>query len=265
MRIYIMTDMEGASGIRRGDKGFCSAGGAEYPRGRKLLTGDVNAAVEGALAGGATQVVVNDAHGGGNHVLVEELHPRAVLESPVSGRAGQYLPSLSRRFDAVFIVGAHAMAGTKKAFLDHTQSGTSWYNYSLNGKKYGEIGQFAVIAGHYGVPVVLVTGDLAATREARALLGKSIETVAVKEALSRYVARSIHPPEAHAMIKEAAQRAMAKAGKVKPLKIKCPIKVKLELQRTDQADGYDGRPGIRRLDARTIACTVPTQADILNF
>ncbi|MBN1672463.1 MAG: M55 family metallopeptidase [Kiritimatiellae bacterium] len=265
MRIYIMTDMEGVSGIRRGDQGYCKAGEAEYARGRKLLTGDVNAAVEGALEGGAREVVVDDAHGGGNHILVEELHPRAVLESPVSGRPGQYLPSLGRRFDALFIVGAHAMAGTRRAFLDHTQSGTSWFNYYLNGKTYGEIGQYALIAGHYGVPVVLVTGDLAATQEARALLGKQIETVAVKEALSRHVAKSVYPPRAQAMIRQAAKRAMSKIGKVKPLRIRCPIKVKLELQRTDLADAYDGKPHIRRVDARTITCTVPTQADILNF
>ena len=155
----------------------------------------------------------------------------------ISGRRSHYMPSLDESFDAMFIVGAHAMAGTPKAFLDHTQSSASVYNYLVNGKKYGEIGQYALFAGHFGVPVVLVTGDLAATVEARELLG-DIETVSVKEGLARNVARSICPRVARQHITEAAQRAVALAGKAEPLRLTPPIRVRLELQRTEQAEAY---------------------------
>lgn len=263
MKIYIMTDMEGISGIRRGDQGFQNPGTANYPTGQRLLTGDVNAAVEGALEGGAKEVVVNDGHGGGTHILVEELHPEAKLESPVSGRREKYMPSLNKTFSAMFIIGAHAMAGTKKAFLDHTQDSKTWYNYYLNGEKYGEIGQYAVIAGHYDVPVILVTGDLAATIEAKNLLGDNIEVAAVKEALGRNVAKSIHPSKAHQLIKKAALDSISKIGKAKPLKLNLPIEIKLEYQRTELADRYEGRPNVKRIDGRTIICKVNSRLDIL--
>lgn len=265
MKIYIMTDMEGISGIRRGDKGFQSPGTPNYPIGQRLLTADVNAAVAGALEAGAKDIVVNDGHGGGTHILMEELHPEARLESPVSGRGNHYMPSLDASFAAMFIVGAHAMAGTRKAFLDHTQSGKAWFNYSLNGKKYGEIGQCAIMAGHYGVPAVLVTGDSAAAAEAKKLLGRHVETVAVKEALSRNVAQSIHPAKAHLLIQKAARKAIGKIGKVKPLKVRLPIVIKLEFQRTELADNYENKPNIKRIDGRTIVAKVNSQLDILNF
>lgn len=265
MKIYIVTDMEGISGIRRGDKGFQVPDTPTYPTGQRLLTADVNAAVEGALEGGAKEIVVNDGHGGGSHILVEQLHPEAKLESAVSGRNIHYMPSLNKSFAAMFVIGAHAMAGTRKAFLDHTQSSKDWYNYYLNGKKYGEIGQYALAAGYYDVPVVLVSGDLAAIIEAKKMLGNKVELVAVKEALSRNVAKSIHPSKAHVLIKKAALKSMSKIGTVKPLKIKAPIEVKLEFQRTELADDYEGKANIKRIDARTISCKVNSQLDILNF
>ena len=264
MNIYIMTDMEGASGIRRGDKGYTSPGTATYPVGQRLLTGDVNAAVEGAVLAGADRVVVNDGHGGGCHILMEELHTAAELESPVSGRRDHYMPGLDESFDALFIVGAHAMAGTPKAFLDHTQSSTSVYNYFVNGKKYGEIGQYSLFAGHYGVPVTLVTGDLAATVEARELLG-DIETVAVKEAVARNVARSISPVVARERITEAARRAVALADKIEPLRLTPPLRVRLEVQRTEQAEAYENRRNVERVDPRAAEATVESQLDILNI
>ena len=264
MRIYMMTDMEGVSGIRRGDKGYTSPGTATYPIGQRLLTGDVNAAVEGALLGGAETVIVNDGHGGGCHILMEDLHSAAELESPISGRRSHYMPSLDESFDAMFIVGAHAMAGTPKAFLDHTQSSASVYNYLVNGKKYGEIGQYALFAGHFGVPVVLVTGDLAATVEARELLG-DIETVSVKEGLARNVARSICPRVARQHITEAAQRAVALAGKAEPLRLTPPLRVRLELQRTEQAEAYENRRNVERVEPRAAETTVESQLDILNI
>jgi len=202
MKIYIMTDMEGATGLRLGGEYFPKANTPNYIIGQRLLTADVNAAIEGALEGGAKEIVVSDGHGGGS-ILVEELHPEAQLESPVSGRKG-----------------------------------------------------------HYDVPVVLVTGDLAATIEAKKMLGKEIEVVAVKEGLSRNVAKSIHPSKAQQLIKKAAFAAISKIGKVKPLKLKLPIEIKLEFQKTHLADNYENKPNIKRIDGRTIVCKVNSQLEI---
>jgi len=265
LKIYVMTDMEGASGIVRGDKGFQTPGSPNYAIGQRLLTGDVNAAVQGALDGGADEVIVNDAHGPKTNILIEELHPEAKLETPVSGRRDHYLPGLDDSFAAMFIVGVHAMAGTRRAFLDHTQSSTNVYNYYVNGVKYGEIGQYALIAGHYRAPVVLVTGDLAATVEARELLGENVHVVAVKEAVSRNMARCVHPSKAREMIREAAERALEAIDLVEPLVLDLPLEIRLELQSTELADAYENKPNVKRIDGRTIVCTVESQLDILNF
>ncbi|GAH84289.1 unnamed protein product, partial [marine sediment metagenome] len=120
MKIYILTDMEGISGIGRREMVMADEGGQHYQYGRKCLTEDINAAVAGAFDGGATDVVVNDGHGGGRHLILEEADPRALYERPVSGY--HLMPSLDESFDGLFVVGAHAMAGTIDAFLDHTQS-----------------------------------------------------------------------------------------------------------------------------------------------
>lgn len=266
MKVYIITDMEGVSGIQRGNQGFVQPGTDNYPAGQDLMVGDINAAVAGAFDGGAKQVVVCDGHGlGGPHIPAERLDPRAVIEAPAGATKGKYMPSLDSSFSAFMIVGAHAMAGTAKAFLDHTQSSRDWYNFYLNGRKFGEIGQWAVYAGHFGVPVVMISGDAAAVSEARALLGKDLKGVAVKQGITRYVAKSIHPEKARKMIREAAKSSLNNAKSLKPLKLRLPIKVRVVFQRTECADAYDGRPGIRRIDGRTITCTVPSQLDILNF
>jgi len=254
MKVYIFTDMEGISGIVT--HAIWDRSSEAYKIGRVLLTREVNAAIEGAIEGGATRIVVNDGHDGHNNIIVEELHPEAEYE------AGDL--SLDETFDAVFLIGFHAMAGTKGAFLDHTQ-GPKWYNYYLNGIRVGEIGQCAAIAGYYEVPVVLVTGDAAAVREAKELLGNEIETVIVKYALSRFYARSIHPKRARELIRRAAKRALAKTHLIKPFKLKTPIEVKVEWTTTDVADELERHPGVKRVDARTIIKIVPTALDILNL
>jgi D-amino peptidase len=262
MKVYIVTDMEGISGIWRQE--MVQPSEAEhYTVGRRLLMGDINAAVRGAFEGGATHVVVNDGHGGAPHILLEEMDERAEYLRPASGCP---LAGLDESFDAVFHIGGHAMAGTRNAFLDHTQSSASWYNYYLNGKKYGEIGQTAIIAGHFGVPLVLVSGDQAACDEARELLGDGqVVTVAVKSALGRQWARCLHPRRAQKMIEEGAKQALQLVGKVQPYRIETPIRVRLEFYRSDMADPYENHPRVERVGAREIEVTVPDALHIMNW
>lgn len=262
MKIYICTDMEGISGINRQE--MVQPASAEwYAHGRRLLAEDINAAVRGAYDGGATEVLVCDGHGGAPHFFLEDMDERAEYTRPGS----PILLGLDDTYAGLFLIGYHAMAGTQGAFLDHTQSSMSWYNYSVNGVKYGEIGQEAIIAGHYGVPLILVSGDRAACAEAEALLGEgNIVTASVKTAESRQWARCLHPRVAQRKIEEAAARAVATlAGKAKPYTIDLPATVRLELYRTDMADGYAGSHRVRRVGPREVEFTAETQEEVLSF
>ncbi len=263
MKVYIITDIEGVSGVIT----FVDSGrdsdhsGPRYEAARRLLTEDVNAAVQGALDGGATDIIVNDGHGGGSNFVMENLHPGARY---FTGRSRRFvLDGLDESVAAVMLVGYHAMAGTQSAVLDHTQSSKTWSRYFLNGVETGEIGQMAVMAGHFNVPVVCVTGDLAATQEARKFLG-DIETVAVKEGRSRQSAFCLAPVKARELIRAAAQRAMRLVDRVKPYKIDLPAEIKLECAGTDIADVYEAR-GAERLDGFTIRRHVNSALDILRL
>ena len=262
MKIYVLTDMEGISGISRVEMVKPNEGGEHYQYGRKCLTEDINAAVAGAFDGGATEVVVNDGHGGGRHLILEEADPRALYERPVSGY--HLMPSLDESFDGIFAVGFHAMAGTMNGFLDHTQSSMSWYNYKLNGERHGEIGQAAAFAGHFGVPLLLVSGDEAACEEAERLYENPV-TVAVKKGVGREHAICIHPQKAREMIREGAKEAMTLVGKKAPWVLEPPITVRLEVYRSDMVDRMADSDRVTRIDARTVEMTVNSAREILKW
>jgi D-amino peptidase len=156
------------------------------------------------------------------------------------------------------------MAGTLNGFLDHTQSSASWFNYWVNGRRTGELGQCGLWAGSYGVPTLLVTGDRAACEEARDFFGE-IETVSVKEGIGRQHARCLHPERAHEMIRAGARRAMELVGRVPPHRVEPPLTLRLEYYRSDMADAVARRPGTRRIDARTVERVVDDARLILSF
>ena len=259
MKIYMMTDMEGISGVHRVE--YTQPEASKYAEGRRLLTGDVNAAVAGCFDGGATEVVVRDGHMNGGNFLLEEMDERVVMDY---NARGQWQGCLDRSFDAVMIVGQHAMAGTVDGFLDHTQSSTTWYEFSINGRAVGEIGQFACMAGAFDVPVVMVAGDRAAAEEATQLLGP-IEVAAVKYGVGRSVAVCLHPKKARTLIHDAAARAMKLVPTAKPWKPKRPMEVVVRFTRSDHADEVAFRVGNVRVDARTIRCKVKDPLRLFDF
>ncbi len=259
MKVYVMTDMEGVSGVS--SHSFVEPGQKDYEAGRRFLTGDVRAAVEGAFDGGATDVVVNDGHGGGPHIIMDESDTRARYVTPAD--AGNCAPELDGSVDVCFIIGAHAMAGTRDAFLDHTQDPGSVFSYSVAGKEMGEIGQCAVLAGSFGVPVTLVSGDKAACEEARQLLGKSVEAVSVKTGVGREDAICRHPKAAQGEVRQAAARATKLADEVDPFIIEFPVEVRLTFHMTNFADHAAQLPGVERLDARTVRMTAKEASAIL--
>ena len=244
VRIFIVTDLEGISGIGQWDQ-ILPENTEEYQKSCEHLMEDVNAAVQGALDGGAEQVVVLDGHGGGNNFLPGKLHPGATQETD------PYPGCLAKGFDAMYLIGYHAMAGTIGAFLDHTQSSLAWYNYYVNGRRTGEIGQMALAAAAFSRPVVLVTGDEAACFEARQFLGE-VETVAVKRATSRNFAQLTDPAKAREAIYHAAKTAISFVDKIPPFRPILPMELRLELCRADYAEAVLSHPGVERLDARTL-------------
>lgn len=258
-----MTDMEGISGIRRGEE--VSKGSPTYAHGQKLMMGDINAAIAGAFDGGAAEVLVCDSHGGGHNFIIAEMDPRA--DYIENGGALNLMAGLDSDFDAFFAVGYHAKAGTPSAFLDHTQSSASVFDYTVNGKSVGELGQQVYLAGGQDVPQVYVTGDRAACEEALELT-PGIVTAAVKDAFGRERVKCIAPERARRMIREGAADAVRKLKdhRPEPVVIAPPIEVTLTLYRTDMVDRFlMGRTGFERVDGRTMKMVVDDVREILKI
>ena len=252
VKVYVSVDMEGISGIVHADQ--TSADGKDYGTARKWMADDVNAVVTGLLSGGASEVVVNDSHGGMRNILPSDLHPEAILISgtpkPLAMMAG-----IDASFAAALLIGYHAQAGTTAGTLDHTISGGTVYEVKVNGIAMPELGLNALIAGGLGVPVVMLSGDVAACAQAKALLGEGVTTLAVKEALGRTAARLVPMPEARRRLQEAAREALGKRAQVKPYTLAPPYQFELSFMNAGQADLAASLPGVRRVAGRTIAFT----------
>lgn len=247
MKVYISVDIEGVSGVVNAVQG--TPGNPEYELARKLMTAEANAAILGVRAAGATEVLVNDSHNTMRNLLVEDLDPWAdvVYGSP---KPLSMMTGLDDSFDVALFIGYHARAGTPNAILDHTYSAECVAHVELNGRPVGEIGLNAALAGVFGVPVGLVTGDQAATAEATALLGPDLQTVTVKHAVGHQAARCIHPEEAQSLIRQAAEQAVNTT--VAPLKLETPVVLRLEMRSSLMADYAMLIPGTRRLDGYTV-------------
>ncbi len=260
MKLLISCDMEGISGIV--DWAHVTPGHAEYmTRGRKLMTGDVSAAVNGAFEGGADEVLVSDAHWNATNILIEELDPRAKLNSgspsPFSMMQGIDDPS---PYDAVMFVGYHGMGGTKKAVLDHTWSDERIRAAYLNDKHVGEIGLNAALAGHYNIPVIAMTGDQHACEEGQNFLGSQLEIAVVKNATGHSAATLLPLGEAREKICEAAARSVIKfrEGKAaKPFKVETPVRLAVEFVYTRHCDRAYLVPGTERISGTRIEYTAP--------
>jgi D-amino peptidase len=250
MQVYISVDMEGVAGVVHEDQTdpIDPRHAGEYNRFRRLMTSEANAAVEGAFAAGATRVLVNDSHWRMRNLLAEELHPGAELLSG-GPKLGSMVEGVDQGFDAAMFVGYHAMAGTAHAVIDHTYSGTV-HAVRLNGRPAGELAINAGLAGHHGVPVVLVSGDQALGAEARELLGESVETVVVKHAVGRFAARSVSPAESRRLIREGAAAALAR--KHEPLVLERPVRIEVEFALAQMADMAELVPGSVRTGGRTL-------------
>ncbi|MFB3897701.1 MAG: M55 family metallopeptidase [bacterium] len=260
MKIYIATDLEGISGLSSEDQTFLT--GREYELARKYMANDINAAVEGALqAIKDTQFLVNDGHGRGYNMFIQDLHPAVEL---FSGDIRQFgLDGLDKSFDLIFLVGYHARSGSE-GLLNHTMSSRTISRVWLNGKEVGEIELSAALAGEFKVPVGLLTGDTIAVKEAKKLLG-NIETAVVKEPIARESAKLVPLDRAHQLIRDAAKRAVERIKEFKPYKIKSPVELKIEYILTQHAEQQTLVPGVIRLDARTLKFTGKNMLDAFRL
>ena len=249
MKILIATDMEGITGVTTWDQ--VTPGHAEYPRFRRLMTRDVNAAVRGAFDAGAEEVIVADGHWNGSNILIEELDPRARLNtgtpSPFSMMQG-----IDDSIDGVMFVGYHARNGSSSAILDHTWSSRTVANVWLNDILTGEYGLNAAVAGHFGVPVIMVSGDQTACAQVTELLGE-VETAVVKQASGRFAAECLPPQVTEEMICVSAQRAVERLGQgdaPDPFVLETPVTVTVEFFTSDMADRATRIPFTRREGTR---------------
>ncbi len=253
MRVFVIGDMEGVSGIVKWDQ--TRGGHSLYEEGRRLYTEEMNAAVRGARGAGANEIVVMDCHGAGegwsfNSLVPERLDPDC--EWVVQSQWTEYTELLESGCDAALFVGMHARAGVADGVLNHTVSSREWSDLRFNGTLVGETGINAALCGHWGTPVLMVTGDEATCREATELLGPGLVTVPVKRGLGRYSARQIPPQRARAMIEEGATRALRQPRAVRPFRLEPPVEITVDFTTTDLVDGYRRRPGVEVTGPRRI-------------
>ena len=241
--IFMITDAEGVAGICRQDQTD-----PKDPELRQLLTGEINAAVEGFLAGGADEVVVWDAHDGSQTLSALTIHPKAKL---LIGELGVTM-TMERQYVGLAFVGQHSLAGVRAGIMAHSYSSLGIQNMRMNGKPVGEIATRAALAGWYNTPVILLTGDEAATRELLEIIPDT-EVAAVKEGLGRYTCITMSAPAARELIRERAQRAMQKIGKIKPYKIEGPVTIEYEYTtRNSLPIDANHRTGAEVVNGRTI-------------
>ncbi|CAM3271105.1 aminopeptidase [Brevibacillus invocatus] len=259
MKVFISLDMEGISGISEWEDVI--PGRRHYEAGRRLLTQDVNAAIEGALEAGATQIIVNESHGPMNNLLLEELHPAADV---IRGffKPLCMMQGIDDTCDAAFFIGYHGRAGLGEAVLNHTLSGVAIHRLVLNGKEVGEAGLNAAIAGVFNVPVVLVTGDTQTAQEVEADI-PGVYTVAVKSGITGLSSLAIHPQRARELIRQTAEEALLNRSKVKPIELPKVNTIEIEFTKSQFATAVSWMPGVELIDGRTVRYQCDDMASIM--
>lgn len=247
MRVHITADMEGVATLAHDSQ--ADAKGPDFQRMREIMTGEVKAAVEGARDGGADRIVICDAHDTGRNLLIEQLDDDVEVVEGTAYDLGM-MSGISSEFDASFQIGYHSMRHTHAGVIGHT------YTYSvtkakLNGVLVGESGLSAAIAGHFGVPLVFVSGDLHAVAQAKQLV-KGVIGVPTKEGVGLWGVRTLTPQKARERIRRGAKEALAKASSVKPYVVRKPVRLEVELESPLMAQYVADVPLVKRKDIRTV-------------
>ncbi len=247
-KIFMITDLEGVDGIFDTDLQCLPYKSPRWEESHKLLAEEVNAAMEGLTVAGATDVVVWDGHDGSQTLSVLDIHPPARL---LTGEPVSPTLELDRSYSAVIFIGQHAMAGAEKAILSHSYNSAGIQNIWVNGKPTGEIGARTMLAGSFGIPVIMLSGDTAACRELHDLVPQA-ECAEVKSGVSRTAGFMMPHSAACALIREKARRAVARLGEIKPYTIPGPVEVKVEFTPRGTRS-FVPREGVAQINARTWA------------
>jgi D-amino peptidase len=254
MKVLIAADMEGITGVVHWDQ--VSLTHPEYARFRKLMTQDVNAAIRGAFDAGADELVVTDGHAWGRNILLEDLDPRARLNSGALSFLSM-VQGVDQGVDGVLYVGYHARIGAPQATLEHTWSDERVFGLWLNSQLHGEPGLNAAVCGHFDVPVVMVSGDQAVCDECLAMLG-DVETAVVKRASGRMAAELLPPAATQELIEQAAWRAVTRlvsGAAPAPYRLTPPIHMAIEFVQSEMADKAMLMPGALRAQDRRVEYT----------
>jgi len=259
VKILISTDIEGVAGVFHPEQ--VRPGNGEYERARLWMTQEANAAVQGAFAGGASEVLVNDSHGGFRNLIPDALDERArlVLGKP---RLLGMMAGLEEQCDAVFLIGYHARAQAR-GILAHTINGFAFARVIINDQELGEAGLYGALAGELGVPVALASGDDAFIEETRPLFPQAV-WVQTKRAHGQHSGVTLAPAVAQRAIASAAQTAMTKLAELQPLRIDPPIACRLVTQTPMLADLFCLWPSLERLDATTLAFSANSMQDTIR-
>jgi len=266
VKLCIVTDMEGLAGVDHWDQCYAPDDHAPaYRHGLAQLAADTNATIAGCFDAGATEVIVWDGHGRNRQQAFTRvaLDPRATLCRLVAG-APMVLEGLDASVAGVLMVGQHAMAGTRHGFLDHTQCPKEICRYLINGAEHGEMSQFALYAGAFGVPLLHVSGDEALCAEARRLFPWA-GTTATKRGTG-WSTCELHPvADVRARIRREVAAAIANRAGTGPWRLPLPVEISVEYAWSGLADTLAAVPGVRRPHARTVAWTLPDPHFIYNF
>jgi D-amino peptidase len=248
VKLFISFDMEGVAGIV--DWAQCGPPGQAYEEGRALLLGEVNAAIDGALTAGATEIVCNDSHGAMNNLNPADLHGRAAY---IAGRhKPQYMmEGLDDSFDAVFFIGYHGSISGEPSVLSHTYNPSVISRVTLNGVECGESGINALVALGHGVPVALISGDQVTIAEGEPFF-KQAQRVIVKRSITRFAASQVHPEEAREMIYAGAEAAVGRLRSVPLPDVELPARLDVELQTADMAHVASWVKGVERTGTRSV-------------
>ncbi len=256
MKVFISADIEGITGLVSWSQCSRPDGKSyDYQFARRMMTHDVNAAVRGARAAGATEIVIKDSHGNSKNLLIEDLEPGVQLVSGHGSGTDGMMQGIDGSFDAAILVGYHAMAGALGGIMEHTITG-GIHRVFVNDRECGEMGLSAGVAGRYGVPLVMVSSDQAGCDEIKSLI-PGVETVVTKGGYGRYMGQLRHPSDTGPEIEAAAKRAVETLG-VKPHVWQEPCSISIEFNRAEEADMCNKLPRLERVNGYTLKGAFPT-------
>lgn len=261
LKLYISVDMEGIVGVVSGDQ--LGPQGFEYNRFREFMTAEANAAIEAAFQAGATDILVSDSHGNGENLLIEKL-PKHVTVVRSWPRPLMMMQGIDSTFDGVIFIGYHSSTSNMQGVRAHTISSARFAEVKLNGKPMSEASLNAAIAGHFNVPVIMISGDDAIVKEAIEQLG-DLEGAVVKWAYGFHSARTLTPDAAYDLVREKVKKAIARIKDFKPYKLKTPVTLDLRFKNYRPSEILSYLPIVERTDSHSIRLVGKDIIDVSKF